>query len=108
MSHAPKVTTADARVDWSRPAALLDRQVRACTPDPGAWTLHEGARLRLGPVRPDPSQPPLGPGEVVVAKHSVHVGTGTDPVRLDEVTPVGKRRMPAADWARGARPTHLG
>ncbi len=108
MSLAPKITTADARVDWSQPAVFLDRQVRACTPEPGAWTLHQEARLRLGPVRPDPAHPPLGPGEVAIAKRSVHVGTGTVPVRLDEVTPVGKQRMPAADWARGARPTHLG
>jgi methionyl-tRNA formyltransferase len=33
------------------------------------------------------------------------VGTGTTPVRLGDVKPVGKREMPAADWARGLRAT---
>src|SRR5215469_7837229 len=38
VSFAPKLTAADASVDWKLPAHLLDRQVRGCTPDPGAWT----------------------------------------------------------------------
>src|ERR1700751_2637010 len=38
VSFAPKLTQADARVDWKLPAHLIERQVRACTPDPGAWT----------------------------------------------------------------------
>src|SRR5579875_1264390 len=36
-SFAPKITPADARVDWSRPAVAIDRLIRACTPAPGAW-----------------------------------------------------------------------
>ena len=36
VSFAPKLTPADARVDWKLPAHLIDRQLRACTPDPGA------------------------------------------------------------------------
>src|SRR6266851_535518 len=39
VSFAPKITPADARVRWDRPAAAVDRQVRACTPAPGAWTV---------------------------------------------------------------------
>jgi methionyl-tRNA formyltransferase len=50
VSFAPKVTPADAQVDWKRPAHVVDRQVRACTPDPGAWTELDGVRLKLGPV----------------------------------------------------------
>lgn len=38
-----------------------------------------------------------------MTKHAVHVGTATAPVGLHEVTPPGKRPMPAADWARGVR-----
>ena len=62
---------------------------------------HDGQRLKLGPVTVDPDGPLLEPGELAVAKQSVHVGTGSTPVRLGEVRPFGKRQMPAADWARG-------
>ncbi len=54
VSFAPKVTSADAQVDWKRPAHVVDRQIRACTPEPGAWTALDGARLKLGPVSLDP------------------------------------------------------
>src|SRR5580692_2344509 len=47
VSFAPKITPADARVDWKLPAHVVSRQIRACTPDPGAWTELDGARLKL-------------------------------------------------------------
>ncbi len=47
--------------------------------------------------------PPQAPGELRVERGAVYVGTGTVPVRLGDVQPQGKRRMPAADWARGLR-----
>ncbi|MDQ2816131.1 MAG: methionyl-tRNA formyltransferase [Actinomycetota bacterium] len=50
VSFAPKITPADARVDWKLPAHVIDRQIRACTPEPGAWTEVDAARLKLGPV----------------------------------------------------------
>ncbi|WP_026923094.1 methionyl-tRNA formyltransferase [Glycomyces arizonensis] len=101
VSYAPKITVEDARVRWGDPAFAVDRRVRAVTPAPGAWTEFAGARLRLGPVTVDPDGPALEPGEVAVAKRSVHVGTATDPVRLGEVQPAGKQRMDAAAWSRG-------
>jgi methionyl-tRNA formyltransferase len=103
VSLAPKVTVADARVDWARPAAAVDRLVRACTPAPGAWSTYGDDRIKLGPVLVVEDGPSLGPGELGVGKHAVHVGTGTTSVRLSDVQPVGKRPMPAADWARGVR-----
>jgi len=103
VTLAPKLDVEDARIRWSDPAPLVDRRVRACTPAPGAWTLLGAERLKLGPVHPDPDGPAMAPGEVVVGKHTVHVGTGTDPVRLGEVKAVGRRQMAAADWARGVR-----
>src|SRR5579862_1253295 len=87
VSFAPKITPADARVDWKLPAHVVDRLIRACTPEPGAWTEHDGARLKLGPVSlAGPGEVlDLGPGEVLAAKHDVFVGTGSRPVRLGEV-----------------------
>jgi methionyl-tRNA formyltransferase len=101
VSLAPKITVDDARVDWTQPAAAIDRQVRACTPAPGAWTTYAGERLKLGPLAPADGQ--LPPGEVVAGRKTVVVGTGTAALRLGDVQAVGKRPMPAADWARGLR-----
>ena len=113
VSFAPKITPADARVDWKLPAHLIDRLIRACTPEPGAWTEHEGARLKLGPVsaRVPADVPDLAPGELLVGRHDLFAGTGSRPVRLGEVQAEGKRRMTASDWARGLRadgPVRLG
>ena len=100
VSLAPKVTVDDARVDWAQPAAAIDRQVRACTPAPGAWTTYSGERLKLGPLTLADGQ--LPPGEIVAGKSAVVIGTGTAALRLGDVQPVGRRPTPAADWARGA------
>lgn len=103
VTHAPKVTVEDAHVRWSDPAPAVDRRIRACTPAPGAWTTFRGERLKLGPVVVLANATPLGPAELRVQGDQVHAGTGTMPVALGEVQPAGKRPMPAAEWARGAR-----
>jgi methionyl-tRNA formyltransferase len=107
VSLAPKITAGDARVRWDQPAIAVDRQLRACTPGPGAWTMLGEARLKLWPVDPAPQDAPaagpLAPGEVRILRTTVLVGTGTTPVGLGDVQPPGKRRMGAADWARGLR-----
>jgi methionyl-tRNA formyltransferase len=102
VSLAPKITVADAEVDWDEPALAVDRRVRACTPAPGAWTTLAGERVKLGPVEPT-DLTSLAPGEIAAGKREVVVGTATTAVRLGEVQAVGKRPMPAADWARGVR-----
>jgi methionyl-tRNA formyltransferase len=114
VSFAPKLTAQDARVRWNAPAHMVGRQIRACTPAPGAWTVLGQARLKLGPVRPGgpapagepgaspaPSPPELGPGELWVSRAGVFAGTATGPVELGDVQPPGKRLMSAAEWARG-------
>lgn len=107
VSHAPKVTVEEARVDWTRPAYSVDRTVRACTPAPGAWTTWRGERLKVGPVRPAAAEvgEPLPPGELRVERRRVLVGTGHGAVELGQVQPHGKRAMDAEAWARGVRPT---
>jgi methionyl-tRNA formyltransferase len=113
VSLAPKITIEDARVRWDEPAVAVDRRIRACTPGPGAWTMLGEARIKLWPLAAPPAQaaadarsdagPPLAPGELRVQRTSVLAGTATGPVELGDVQPPGKRRMPAADWARGLR-----
>lgn len=103
VSMAPKILVEDAEVDWTEPAAAVDRRIRACTPGPGAWTTFEGARFKVGPVLIEANVDSLAPGELRVQKDAVLVGTGSLPVRLGEVKAFGKKQMPAADWARGVR-----
>lgn len=104
VSLAPKLSVAEAQIDWTLPAMRLDRLVRACTPAPAAWTTFRGDRLRLGPLTLRQDSRGLKPGELLVEKNAVLVGTGTHGVALGEVTAPGKKAMRAADWARGARP----
>ncbi len=105
ISHAGKVTPAEARVDFAAPALAVDRLIRSVTPEPGAWVPSRWGRLGLGPVAPIADPPgPVAPGEMAVGKRDVLVGTGSGAVRLGTVQPAGKRPMPATDWARGARP----
>lgn len=107
VSHAPKLTVEEAQVRWDRPPHVVDRHVRGCTPNPGAWTTFRGERLKVGPVDPGAAvpdgTPSLAPGALHVTKRAVVVGTAGGPVTLGEVGPRGKRPMAAADWARGVR-----
>lgn len=104
VSVAPKISVEQARVRWDLPAHVVDRQIRAVTPNPGAWTMISDVRLKVGPVRPSPDAPTgLEAGAVRVDRKDVWVGTATDAVRLGEIQPPGKKLMAAADWARGAR-----
>ena len=102
-TYAAKIEVDDAHVRWVEPAELVDRRIRAYTPDPGAWTTLDGTRIKLGPVR-QAADDTLAPGEIRAEKHAVHVGTATTDVTLGTVQARGKKPMDAADWARGVRP----
>jgi methionyl-tRNA formyltransferase len=104
ITVAPKVTVEDAAVRWGDPAFAVDRQIRACIPNPGPWTTYRGDRLKLGPVTVVPGGPALPAGELLVERGRVLVGTATDPVALGEVRAAGKKPMDAGAWARGIRP----
>lgn len=103
ISLAPKVTVEQARVRWDLPAHVVERRIRAMTPNPGAWTLIGDTRVKLGPVVVDTESPAVPPGQLIVGRRTLSIGTGTHPVHLGEVQPPGKKPMAAADWARGAR-----
>jgi methionyl-tRNA formyltransferase len=103
ISIAPKITVEEARVRWDLPAGIVERRIRAVTPNPGAWTQIGDLRVKLGPVHLDQAPKPLPPGEIHVDRKSVWIGTGSDPLRLGQIQPPGKKLMDAADWARGAR-----
>ncbi|MEV7396541.1 methionyl-tRNA formyltransferase [Aeromicrobium sp. NPDC092404] len=100
VSYAPKLTTDEAQIDWHRPAFAIDRHIRGCTPAPGAWTLLDGERVKIGPATIADDRT-LVPGQLWIGKQEVRVGTTTTDLVLGEVQAFGKKRMRAADWARG-------
>ena len=104
VSLAPKLSLEDGHIDWRQPALAIRRRVNGVTPEPGAWTMLDGQRFKLGPVRPRPETRDLPPGAVRLSggsSASALVGTGSHAVELDKVQPAGKKMMDAADWARG-------
>jgi methionyl-tRNA formyltransferase len=106
VSLAPKLTAEDARIRWDEPRHAVSRRIRACTPAPGAWTLLGDTRLKLWPLAdpaPAAGDVPLAAGELLACRDGVLAGTAAGPVLLGDVQPPGKRRMGAAEWARGLR-----
>ncbi|HEX2050052.1 MAG TPA: methionyl-tRNA formyltransferase [Actinomycetota bacterium] len=101
-TYAPKIAAAETRVDWSAPAAAVDRLARALDPDPGAWTTLRDARLRVFRVAAV-GDAGLAPGELRFDGRLL-AGAGDGAVELVEVQPAGKRRMGGADLGRGLRP----
>lgn len=110
---APKLTPADARIDWTQDAAAVVNRIRAFNPRPGAWTTVDGGkRLKIwrARLRPDAAQPgaesagELPPGAVRTGPGGeMLVGAGSGEVLVAEVQPEGSRRMPATDFLRGLR-----
>ncbi len=102
-SLAPKLGDADCRVELAGDAVSLVNRIRGLSPAPGAYLiLADGQRLRL--LRAAARETSGPPGAIVaVEETSVVVGTGEGAVALLEVQPAGKRRMSAAEFARGRR-----
>ena len=99
VSYASKINVEDARIDWTQPAEVLDRLIRACAPAPGAWTTFRGERFKINSALI--SDAVLAPGALQISKRAVRVGTATQALELDEIQAQGKKPMAAADWARG-------
>ncbi len=103
VSVAPKVSVDEARIRWDLPAHVIERRIRAMTPNPGAWTMIGDMRIKVGPVSVEESGDAPEPGVIVAERTRVLIGTGSVPVQLGQIQPPGKKPMAAADWARGAR-----
>ncbi len=102
-TFAPKLALDDARVRWDQPATAVLARIRGVTPEPGAFTTVQGARLKLLAAREAGREPALHPGVIAPDDRELLVGTATVPVALVTVQPAGKSAMPAVDWWRGLR-----
>jgi methionyl-tRNA formyltransferase len=108
VTLAPKLTLDDGRLDFAEPAQVVYDRFRGVTPEPGAFGLIGGERLKvlgagLATVHSDgaAASDALAPGAIVLDGRRVLVGTATTPLELVQVQPAGKKPMAAADWLRG-------
>jgi len=98
VTYAAKLARADGRLDWTRPAAALERQVRAFDPWPGAWFEHAGERIKV--LAAKPVQGVTGaPGTVVAAGPIVACGEGG--LQLLRLQRPGKAPLDAGPFLRG-------
>ena len=106
-TRAPLLKKEDGRIDWSQGAAQIERLVRAAIPWPVAFTALRGQPLRVYWASAMPDAPGAGgrAGQVIESsdKTGLSVLTGSGALQILEVQAPGRRRMPAADFARGAR-----
>lgn len=107
VTLAPKLLLEDGRVDWAASAPVVASLIRGVTPEPGAFTMLDGARLKIHDAAIARDAPRQGPGELRLDGRRLLIGTGTDPLELITVQPAGGRPMSAPDWWRG-RPGDAG
>jgi methionyl-tRNA formyltransferase len=104
-TYAAKLSKEEAQLDWRQPAAALARAVRAYNPVPGAWTLLDGAPLKIWSAQAVADSGALkdaDPGEVLRADaDQLVVACGSGALVLQELQPAGSKRMSAAAFLSG-------
>ena len=103
VSFAPKITKEEAKIDWRLPAKKITEAIRAFTPNPGAWTSHKGASLKITCAIEEVAELKLDPGKLSVVGNRLLIGTATNSVEVIRIIPAGKKEMNASDWINGAR-----
>ena len=107
-SYAHKLDKAEARLDWSRDAIVLARQVRAFNAWPVAETLLDGRQLRIWEAQAEDSDGGAPPGTVITAdRDGIRVACGTGVLRLVTLQLPGGRPMAADDFVNAHRITGM-
>ena len=96
VTYAAKIDKAEARIDWTRPAAEVDRLIRGLSPFPGAWCEVAGERIKL--LRSRLASGSGAPGTVL---QGFTVACGSGAVEITEAQREGKRPMPVTELLRG-------
>lgn len=104
VTYATKIRKEEAVIDWSRPAAEIDRQVRAFDPWPIAQTQWNGQQLRVWAATPIDASALSSPGKVLATSAAgIDVGTGDGVLRLTRVQIAGRKAMSAAEFLNAHR-----
>ncbi len=104
VSYAHKIEKAEALIDWSQPAEVIGRRIRAFNPFPGAQARLNGETLKLWRYELDSCSRTenVGYGTILSANtDGVRVACGEGALRLTELQRAGGKRLPAADFLRG-------
>jgi methionyl-tRNA formyltransferase len=96
ITYATKIDKAEARIDWTRPATDIDRQIRALSPFPGAWCMAAGERLKLLRSRLAPGSG--APGTVL---NGLTIACGTSAVQITLAQREGKKPQDPTEFLRG-------
>lgn len=100
VTYAHKIEKAEAVIDWSLPADVIGRRVRAFDPFPGASTACGGEAVKVWSAQPVPGTGV--PGTVLaVDETGIVVACGEQALRLAVLQRAGGKRLPAADFLRG-------
>ena len=101
-----KATRADGQIDWTLPAEVIDRRIRAYHPWPGSFTTWSGRRLKI--IEAAPSGDDVGePGLVSRSPGGILVQTGRGHIALNTIQPEGRRPMDIKAFLAG-HPDFLG
>ena len=101
--YAPKLTPAEAEIDWHLPALVIDRRIRAFTPVPGAWFTGPKGRIRIRAARHGDAAGIGAAGHYLGldSQGGMRIGTGAGEIILDEVQPAGGKAMSARAFLNG-------
>ncbi len=101
VTYAAKIGKEEARLDFTEPAAVIERRIRAFNPFPGAHGLVDGTNVKIW--RAEPAQGAGEPGSLLHAdaQHGIVVACGAGALRLTELQKPGGKRLPAAEFLKG-------
>ena len=101
-SIAPKISKAEAKIDFTQSSEQVVNAIRAFTYEPGAWTTWKGEPFKITSAQVA-TERIFPAGTLAMIGTSVFVGTGDGTIEILTVIPSGKKEMTASEWARGAR-----
>ena len=102
-TRAEKLSKDEGRIDWSLPAEVIYRKIRAFFPSPGSWTTFRESVIRIERVSIGPDTAGK-PGEIAVVEKTLIVSCGQGSLKVIDVKAAGKSTMAASAWLNGAQP----